>query len=169
MLFSNFLDPICIEVPFPYLDYLATEINHGRSTDIGKDNIEMTLCLNPQLRSLYIRVDTAQKLLFDDFIDVISKNPAIEKLQTHWYYTHSFQNTNVLSQIAKALPGLVELHFTGLVFKNDEIVQFLHEHEHKSLKKFSFALFMRSAYRYLHGIGNWKASRNRNQLITMER
>lgn len=169
MLFTNCLDPGCIEVPFSYLEYLATEINHGRSTDIEKNNIEMALCLNPQLRSLYIRVDTAQKFMFDDFIGVISKNPLIKKLQTHWYYTHSFQNTNVLTQIAKALPSLVELHFTGLVFKNDEILQFLHEHENKSLKKFSFALFVRSAYKFLHGIGNWKASRNRNYLVTMER
>ncbi|XP_055308471.1 uncharacterized protein LOC129572528 [Sitodiplosis mosellana] len=169
VLFTNCLNPTSIQVSFPYLEHLATEINHGRSTDIGTENLKMALGGNPQLRSLYIRVDTAEKFVFDDFIEVICQNPFIDNLQTHWYYTHTFHNSDVLCRIAKALPSLTELHFTGLVFKNVEIARFLDQH--KSLKKFSFVLSMGYAYKFLQSVlGNiWNVSRDRNNLITLQR
>lgn len=168
-LFTNRLNPTCIAAKFPYLEHLATEINHGRSTDIGKNAIEKVIRLNSQLRSLYIRVDTAEKFVFGDFIKIISQNPSIEKLQTHWYYAHSLQNTEVLSQITRAMPFLIEIHFTGLVFQNDEIIRFVNQNP--TLKKFSFALHMTSSYKLLLGAlnTNWKVSRNQNYLITLKR
>lgn len=169
-LFSNHLDPTCIEASFPHLKYLSTEIVHGRDSDIGVDNIGAAVRLNPRLRALNIRIVSVQRrFLFGDFIKIIGKNPHITNLRTHWSYEHTFQNSVDPLKIAAALPSLTELHLTGFVLSGHEAISFFDQI--KSLKKFSFALSNETKYQWLRNNSeySWKVSKNKDQLTILER